>query len=195
MAIVKNLWGKPKNKNVVRFAVSEGHIATPLDSYIFQLNLVNEKINVIKYKATHKLRKGLIKRIFCLIQVQLQEQDSRVYEGLQQTLSGEDRLAGRRAQPALRAESRKFEKHFLACEAAGFGFHAFAIDVFGVMGPKSKLLFNRVIEKMIRETCCAKYKAKAICQRRISMAVQLGVSRQLLASREVRDHAEDLCLL
>ena len=91
---------------------------------------------------------------------------------------------------AQRAELGKIEKHGLACEAAGYGFRAFAMDVFGVLGKESKLLLNRVIEKMSRETCCARYKAQAICQRRISLALQLGVSRQLLASREVVDPPE-----
>ena len=91
---------------------------------------------------------------------------------------------------AQRAELGKIEKHGLACEAAGYGFRAFAMDVFGVLGKESKLLLNRVIEKMSRETCCARYKAQAICQRRISLALQLGVSRQLLASREVADPPE-----
>lgn len=49
MAENKNLWGRPKNKNVLRFAVSESHTASPLDTYIFQINMVNGKISTIKY--------------------------------------------------------------------------------------------------------------------------------------------------
>ena len=88
---------------------------------------------------------------------------------------------------AQRAELAKNEKHVLACEAAGYGFHAFAMDVFGVLGKESNLLLNRVIEKVSRETCNPRYRAQAICQRRISLALQLGVSRQLLACRKVHD--------
>ena len=86
---------------------------------------------------------------------------------------------------AQRAEKNKINKHLAACEAAGYGFKAFAIDVFGVMGEESAMLLRRICKKMIRETCCAKYKAMAICYRRVSMAVQLGVARQMVASREV----------
>ena len=88
---------------------------------------------------------------------------------------------------AQKAEDRKIEKHAVACEDAGYGFRAFAVDIFGVIAKESTLLLKRVCEKMIRETCCAPYKAMSICQRRISMAVQIGVARQLLASREVID--------
>ena len=88
---------------------------------------------------------------------------------------------------AQKAEARKLEKHLLACETANFGFQPFAIDVFGVLAKQSQHLLYRIVEKMIRETCCSPHKAKAICQRRISMAVQLGVARQLLASRKVAD--------
>ena len=88
---------------------------------------------------------------------------------------------------AQKAEDMKIEKHAAACEAAGFGFKPFAVDIFGVIAKESSLLLKRVCEKMIRETCCAPYKAIAICQRRISLAVQLGVARQLIASRKVVD--------
>ena len=88
---------------------------------------------------------------------------------------------------AQRAEQAKYDKHAQACDTAGYGFNAFAMDVFGVRGKQSNILLERVIEKMSRETCCPKYKSQAICHRRISMALQLGVSRQLLASRRVVD--------
>jgi hypothetical protein len=88
---------------------------------------------------------------------------------------------------AQSAEDRKVAKHNAACEAARYGFKAFAVDVFGVMGRESSRLLGRICNRMIRETCCAEYKAKAICLRRISMSVQLGVARQLLASREIVD--------
>ena len=94
-------------------------------------------------------------------------------------------------EAAQKAENMKIEKHAEACDHAGYGFKAFAVDVFGVIANESSELLKRVREKMMRETCCAKYKAISICQRRISIAVQIGVARQLLASsREVVDPPE-----
>ena len=86
---------------------------------------------------------------------------------------------------AQSAEDRKIAKHRTACEAAGYGFKAFALDVFGVMGKESSGLLRRVRNKMVRETCCAPYKATAICLRRISMSVQLGVARQVILCRTI----------
>ena len=86
---------------------------------------------------------------------------------------------------AQSAEDRKIAKHQAACEAAGYGFKAFAVDVFGVMGKESSRLLWRIRNRMVRETCCAEYKATAICVRRMSMSVQLGVARQVIASREI----------
>ena len=72
---------------------------------------------------------------------------------------------------AQQAERRKHEKHAAACEAAGFGFLAFAVDVFGVLAPEAKELLKRVYQKIIRETGMAPHKAISICQRRISISV------------------------
>ena len=88
---------------------------------------------------------------------------------------------------AQRAEDRKISKHRAACEAAGLGFKAFAVDVFGVMGRASRRLLQRIRNRIVRETCCAEYKATAICLRRMSMSVQLGVARQMVASRAVAE--------
>jgi hypothetical protein len=85
------------------------------------------------------------------------------------------------------AEGMKVRKHSLPCEQAGFGFKAFAVDVFGVLSPDSAKLLDRVKSRMVRETCCAEYKAAAICFRRISFAVQLGVARQLIMSHRIQD--------
>ena len=66
----------------------------------------------------------------------------------------------------------------------GYGFKAFALDVFGVLGRDSKRLLDRVCKRIVRETAgYEEYKATAICCRRISMAVQQGIAEQLLASR------------
>jgi hypothetical protein len=101
-------------------------------------------------------------------------------------LSSNQRMvqAGKAAQ---QAEDRKVRKHLAACEATRLGFKAFALDVFGVMGKESRRLLDRVRKRMARETCCPLYKATAICDRRISIAVQIGVARQLIASRQVID--------
>ena len=87
---------------------------------------------------------------------------------------------GKKAQEA---EDRKVRKHGAACEAAGYGFKAFALDVFGVLGRGSKRLLDRVCKRIVRETGYEEYKATAICYRRISMAVQQGIAEQLLTSR------------
>jgi hypothetical protein len=85
------------------------------------------------------------------------------------------------------AELRKYRKHQEACEQAGFGFKAFAVDVFGVMSKSASKLLQRVCSKLTREVGYPKYKAQAICLRRVSFSVQLGVARQFIASREVYD--------
>ena len=88
---------------------------------------------------------------------------------------------------AREAEDMKVRKHRVACEQAGFGFKPFAVDVFGVLAPDSAKLLDRVQSRMARETCCDEYKAAAICDRRISFAVQLGVARQVVQSRHIED--------
>ena len=59
-----------------------------------------------------------------------------------------------------------------------------------MLAPEAKALLKRVYQKIIRETGMAPYKAISICQRRISIAVQLGVARELIASREVVNSPE-----
>jgi hypothetical protein len=86
---------------------------------------------------------------------------------------------------AAEAERRKGIKHLAACEQAGLGFKAFAMDVFGVMAPDALVLMNRIIHRLIRECDYPKYMASSICYRRVSMALQMGVARQFLASRPV----------
>jgi hypothetical protein len=88
---------------------------------------------------------------------------------------------------ATRAAARKVAKHSAACERAGLGFKAFAVDVFGVMSADTRRFVYRVRNRLMRETCCAEYKATAICFRRISFSIQLGVARELLASRDIRE--------
>jgi hypothetical protein len=88
---------------------------------------------------------------------------------------------------AAKAESDKKVKHGEACCAAGFGFRAFAADVCGVLAPEAHGLLQRIIERLMHEFGYPRYKATAICYRRISMAIQIGVARQVVASRAVVD--------
>lgn len=81
------------------------------------------------------------------------------------------------------AEKRKYQKHREACENAGFGFKAFAMDVFGVLADDAFKLLQRVCSRLIREADYPKYMASSICYRRISFSVQLGVARQFVACR------------
>jgi hypothetical protein len=86
---------------------------------------------------------------------------------------------------AERESRNKHAKHQVACEEAGFGFRAFAIDVFGVPSQESLKFLQRVSSKLVREADYPAYMASAIVCRRVSIAVQIGVARQLLASRAV----------
>jgi hypothetical protein len=82
------------------------------------------------------------------------------------------------------SEEDKYRKHQEACENASYGFKAFAIDVFGVMGTRSLQLLYRIRNAMVRTSGHPMRKATAICHRRISLAVQKGVARQVLAQLE-----------
>jgi hypothetical protein len=92
--------------------------------------------------------------------------------------------------PGAKAElegRHKHQKHQRPCEESGFGFRAFAIDVFGVPAAESLSFLHRIVSKLVREADYPQYMASAIVFRRISIAVQIGVARQLLASRAVVD--------
>jgi len=82
------------------------------------------------------------------------------------------------------AEDNKFHKHQEACENASYGFKTFAIDVFGVVGSRSLGLLNRIRNAIVRATGQPSMKATAICYRKMSLAVQKGVARQVLAQFE-----------
>jgi hypothetical protein len=88
---------------------------------------------------------------------------------------------------AAKAEADKKVKHGEACRAAGFEFRAFAADVCGVLAPEAHGLLLRIIDRLMHEFGYPRYKAAAICYRRISIAIQIGVARQVLASRAVVD--------
>jgi hypothetical protein len=79
------------------------------------------------------------------------------------------------------AETNKIKKHEDACTLSGFGFKPFAMDVFGVLAPRSVSFLKRICNKLMYLYDYPSYVASAIVYRRISFAVQLGVARQFLA--------------
>jgi hypothetical protein len=79
------------------------------------------------------------------------------------------------------AEADKYRKHEEACKNASFGFKAFAIDVFGVTATRSLELLYRIRNAIVRTTGTSMGTATAICHRRISIALQRSVARQVLA--------------
>ena len=85
------------------------------------------------------------------------------------------------------AEAAKYTKHAFSCEQSGYGFKAFAIDVFGVMAKKSYQFLQRIISGYSRMTGIPVDRAASICLRRISFAVQLGVARQIVRCRQIDD--------
>jgi hypothetical protein len=88
---------------------------------------------------------------------------------------------GKKAQ---KAEDEKIKKHQDSCHEAGYGFQPFSIDIFGIMGSKTKSLFSRIVNNMVRCNGYESWKAMAIASRKISIAVQIGVARQILAARQ-----------
>jgi ubiquitin carboxyl-terminal hydrolase 44/49 len=88
---------------------------------------------------------------------------------------------------AAEAQRMKIRKHQEACEASGFGFKAFAVDVFGVLAEDSSRFMSRVCQRLIREADYPSFMASAICYRKISFAVQLGVARQYIACRKPQE--------
>jgi hypothetical protein len=88
---------------------------------------------------------------------------------------------------ALEAEKNKVKKHEEACFNSGFGFKPFAMDVFGVLAPKSISFLKRIRTKLIYKFEYPSYMASAIVFRRISFSVQLGVARQFLACNVLQD--------
>jgi hypothetical protein len=75
-------------------------------------------------------------------------------------------------------------KHSKACEESGFGFKAFALDIFGNLASDAKAFLNRLINAFMTEADYPQHLAASICSRRVSIAVQLGVARQFLSCRE-----------
>ena len=72
----------------------------------------------------------------------------------------------------------KSKKHEGTCTLSGFGFKPFAMDVFGVLAPRSVSFLKRICNKLMHLYDYPSHVASAIVNRRISFAVQLGVARQ-----------------
>jgi hypothetical protein len=88
---------------------------------------------------------------------------------------------------AREAEARKFSKHGPGCHSMGLGFSPFVVDIFGVLAPQAHKVLHRIVARLCSELGYPKYKAEAICYRRISTAIQIAVARQVLWSRAVVD--------
>jgi hypothetical protein len=88
---------------------------------------------------------------------------------------------------AREAEARKFTKHGPGCHTMGLGFSPFVVDIFGVLAPQAHNVLRRITSRLCSELGYPKFKAEAICLRRISTAIQIAVARQVLGSRAVVD--------
>ena len=80
---------------------------------------------------------------------------------------------------SLDAENQKILKHEASCSLAGYGFHPFAVDVFGIVAPSSLNLLERVATKYAAVTGMTFGHCFSIVKRRVSFAIQLGAARQL----------------
>jgi hypothetical protein len=87
-----------------------------------------------------------------------------------------DLVMGKKANDA---EEQKYLKYEEACRNASLGFKAFSIEVFGALGKRSMELLNRIRKAIVRSGHAEK-KATAICYRKISIALQRGIVRQVL---------------
>jgi hypothetical protein len=95
-------------------------------------------------------------------------------------------------QKVEEAERAKYQKHEEACHNAAYGFKAFAVDVFGIVAKKSFKFLNRIRNAMARATGRPRWLATAICYRRISMSIQLGVTRQIVAQLAESESSENV---
>jgi hypothetical protein len=86
------------------------------------------------------------------------------------------------------SERKKYSKHKSACEDSSYGFKAFAVDVFGVIAKRSRELLDRVTNSMVSNSGYPPWLAKAISHRRISIAIQIGVARQVVGQKPLVSH-------
>jgi hypothetical protein len=91
---------------------------------------------------------------------------------------------------AREAEAKKIAKHGPGCHSMGLGFSPFVVDIFGVLAPQAHNVLRRIAARLCSELGYPKYKAEAICLRRISTAIQIAAARQVLGSRAVVDSPE-----
>lgn len=73
----------------------------------------------------------------------------------------------------------------MACEQAGYGFEAFAVEVFEVMAKIFCGLLGPIWTRLVRFGGCLTDRAVVTCLRQASISVQLGMARQNIACREV----------
>ena len=83
---------------------------------------------------------------------------------------------------ALEADNKKYIKHKVACENAGFEFQAFATDTSGVLSPSSYLYLCRIATSYAAIANRPYPYALSLCLRRVSFAIQKGLAYQLTSS-------------
>ncbi len=76
----------------------------------------------------------------------------------------------------------KVNKHDQACAAAGYDFQPFAMDVCGVVDDKAAHLLRRFSTRQAERTGRAYSYILALARRRISTALQVGISTQILGA-------------
>ena len=84
------------------------------------------------------------------------------------------------------AANLKMKKHADACSAADLGFTPFAVDVCGVVDLDASNLISRFASAYSKIISKSYAYALQICRRRISFALQIGISAQLSCSSAVR---------
>jgi hypothetical protein len=83
---------------------------------------------------------------------------------------------------ALEADEKKYIKHKVACENAGYEFQAFATDTSGVLSPSSYLYLCRIATSYAAIANRPYPYALSLCLRRVSFAIQKGLAYQLTSS-------------
>jgi hypothetical protein len=93
------------------------------------------------------------------------------------------------------AELNKINKHRQPCLMASYGFHPFAVDVFGSMGAESMVFIKRLASAFALASSQLYSYCLSLCYRRVSFALQLGLARQLLAGQStLADEIADMDL-
>ena len=82
-----------------------------------------------------------------------------------------------------RAEDDKYRKHLQACRLAGYGFQAFAVDVFGFVAARSAELLLRFQSAVALRSGRVFSVVVDEVNRQLSCALQVALSVQLLSHR------------